>query len=123
MRFPRWRKMTWLIVIWCVVMALWIVGGIVAADPASHCAHPGYLSHQTCEDASNAGTGVGVVALWFIWFFGFIALSLTWLMTRPKGRDCPACGEKVKRGRTVCPNCQFDFAAAVGHEPLRPVEQ
>jgi hypothetical protein len=104
-------------------MAIFIIGGIVAADPASNCTDPGYLSQETCEDASNAGTGIGVVVLWFIWFFVFIALSLIWFMSRPKGRDCPACGGNVKEGHTACPSCGFDFAAAVGHAPPPPPEQ
>ncbi len=118
MRLPRWRKMTWLIVVWCVVMAAWIVGVIASADPSSQCAHDAYRS--ACEAGSTAGAGIGVVALWFIWFFGFVILSLIWFMSRPKGRTCPACGEDVKRGFTVCPSCQFDFAAAVKHEPPAP---
>jgi hypothetical protein len=93
-------------------MALWIIGGIVSADPAGNCLHQAYISKQTCEDASNAGTGIGVIALWFVWFFGFIVLSLIWFMTRPRGRMCPACGERVKTGRTVCPSCGHDFVAA-----------
>ncbi|MGH2981676.1 MAG: zinc ribbon domain-containing protein [Solirubrobacterales bacterium] len=33
-------------------------------------------------------------------------------MTRPRGRDCPSCGENVKKGQTACPDCGYDFAAA-----------
>jgi hypothetical protein len=109
---PGWRKMTWAIV-------LWIVLGVASTDNAGHCAreaHP-FLSQRACTDAANAGTGIGVALLVFLWFLGFVILSLVWLMTRPKGRDCPVCGEKVKKGRTVCPSCKFDFAAAAGHEP------
>jgi len=116
---PRWRKMTWVIVAWSVLMAIWIVGALIGADNSEHCAREaqGLLSQDTCTSARDVGTGIGMIALWFVWFFGFIILSLIWFMTRPKGRECPACGNHVKRGRTVCPNCQFDFAAAAGHEP------
>jgi hypothetical protein len=99
-------------------MALWIIAGIANSDPSNNCAHETYRG--ACEAGSTAGAGIAIVALWFIWLFGFIALSLIWFMTRPKGRTCPACGEKVKKGRTICPDCQYDFAAAVGHEPPRP---
>lgn len=86
MRIPRphWRKMSWVVIIWCVVMGIWIISAIGTSDPSGNCVHPGAISKQTCEDASNAGTGIGVVVLWFIWFFGFIPLSLIWFMTRPK---------------------------------------
>jgi lysylphosphatidylglycerol synthetase-like protein (DUF2156 family) len=111
---PHWRKMTWTIIIWSVLMAIWIIAALVTANPEQHCAHEAhaYLSQGDCESARNAGTGIGVVALWLIWFFGFIVLSLIWLMTRPKGRICPACGERVKKGVTVCKNCGHDFAAS-----------
>lgn len=108
---PRWRKMTWVVVLWCAVFAIWIVGALLSANPASHCVHHAYLTKSDCETARNVGTGVGVVAIWFVWFFGFIALSLIWFMTRPKGRICPVCGERVKRGITVCGSCGHDFAA------------
>lgn len=111
---PHWRKMTWVIIVWSVVMALWIIGGIVSADSTSNCVDQTtrYFSQSNCESASDAGTGIAVVALWFVWFFGFIILSLIWFMTRPKGRECPACGERVKKGRTECSNCGHDFKGA-----------
>jgi lysylphosphatidylglycerol synthetase-like protein (DUF2156 family) len=120
MKRPHWRKMTWVILAWCILMAVWIIGAIASAD-TSDCAREAtqYFSRHTCEDASNAGTGIGVVILWFVWFFGFIVLSLIWFMTRPKGRECPACGERVKKGLTVCPSCGHDFAAVAG-SPLQP---
>jgi hypothetical protein len=104
-------------------MALWIMGAIIGADNAEECAREGsqVLSQSACTDARDVGTGIGVIVLWFIWFFGFIILSLIWFMSRPKGRTCPACGEDVKKGVTVCPNCQHDFARAASHEPPQPV--
>jgi hypothetical protein len=116
---PRWRKMTWTIVIFSALMLLWVIVGASSANNAQHCANESsqFLSQADCTSARDAGTAIGVGLLIFLWFLGFVVLSLIWFMTRPKGRDCPACGETVKKGRTVCPSCQFDFAAAVGHEP------
>jgi predicted amidophosphoribosyltransferase len=45
------------------------------------------------------------------WVFGFIFFALIWLMSRPRKRQCPRCGEDVKKGKTACPSCQFDFAS------------
>ncbi|HEY8083433.1 MAG TPA: hypothetical protein VIE64_07775 [Solirubrobacterales bacterium] len=90
-------------------MAIWIISGLAAADSASNCAGEAY--REACEAGSDVGTGIGVIALWFVWFFGFIALSLIWFMTRPKDRECPTCGERVKKGLTACPACNHDFAA------------
>jgi lysylphosphatidylglycerol synthetase-like protein (DUF2156 family) len=109
--------MTWVLIVWCILMAAWIIGAIISADSANNCAHDAYRS--ACEAGTTVGTGVGVIALWFIWFFGFVILSLIWFMSRPKGRQCPVCGEQVKRGRTVCPGCSHDFAAAAGYGPPR----
>lgn len=106
---PGWRKMTWVVLIWCVLMAAWIVAAI-GSDTSADCARETYRS--ACEAGSDVGKGIGVVVLWFVWFFGFVALSLIWFMTKPKGRECPACGENVRKGRTTCPACGHDFAAA-----------
>jgi hypothetical protein len=114
---PHWRKMTWAIVIWSVLMGIWIVAGIASSDPASHCSHHAFLTKQSCEEARNAGTGIGVGILIFLWFLVFVPLSLIWFMTRPKGRECPVCGEKVKKGFTQCPSCNHDFAAAATPAP------
>jgi hypothetical protein len=69
--------------------------------PAKTCLRHSYTPLHTCEAFSNAGTGIGVVVLMILWFFGFLFLSLIWLMTKPRTRLCPVCGEKVKRGLTV----------------------
>jgi hypothetical protein len=123
MRLPHWRKMTWVIGVWSVFMALWIVGGILSADSASNCTEPRYIGKSTCEDASDVGTEIGVIVLWFVWFFGFVSLSLIWFMTRPKGRTCPVCGEKVAKGLTACAECGHDFAAVAQHPPLPEADQ
>lgn len=88
MRRPHWRKMTWVILIWCVVMGIWIIGGLLSADNGSHCAQEStrYLSQSTCTSARDVGTGIAVIGLWFVWFFGFIVLSLIWFMTKPHER-------------------------------------
>ena len=51
----RWRKMTWVLVLWTVLMAIWIGG---------------------------AAIGVGLLAV--LWMVGFFVLALIWLMSRPR---------------------------------------
>lgn len=102
----RLRKMTWVLIVWSTLILLWAFGG----GAASEC---GDKRTQLAQDACDAGTGLGVLVILFIGFIGFVFLSLIWFMSRPKGRDCPVCGEVVKKGRTVCPDCGHDFAAAV----------
>lgn len=114
-RFLPRRVSSWLITIWTAIFAIWIIGAI-AARPSKDCA-PG---DTLCQDASDAGTGIGVGIIFVLWFIGFIVLSLIWLMTRPKHRLCPACGTEAKKGVTTCTRCGFDFAAAAQGRPQTP---
>ena len=112
MRRPHWRKMTWAILIWSILMAVWIISAIASANPARSCVRYAAGNVHTCEAFSTAGTGIAVVVLVILWAFVFGILSLIWLMTKPRTRLCPVCGEKVRKGLTVCPSCHHDFAAA-----------
>jgi hypothetical protein len=106
--------MTWVLVLWCAVILVWAIAGGAHANHESvqDCVSQGVLTAQQCQDAANVGTGIGVVAVLGIGFFGFVFLSIIWLMTKPRGRECPICGEFVKRGQTVCAGCGHDFASA-----------
>jgi hypothetical protein len=104
---PHWRKMTWVLIIFTVVMFAWMIGGAGAAD----CEELRGQYQQAKETGCEAGTAIGVGLIFVLWVLGFLVLSLIWFMTRPRGRDCPACGETVKKGRTTCPECGHDFAA------------
>jgi hypothetical protein len=111
--------MRWVVVLWCALILVWaIAGGSSAAHKtASECANQTVLSVKTCEEASNAGTGLGVAIILLIGFFGFVFFSFIWLMTRPKRRECPVCGEDVKKGVTACGKCGHDFAGAARAAP------
>ena len=78
----RFRKMTWAIWLWSALMLTWVITAI-ATRPAGSCKATAYLSKQDCASASNVGTGIGVTLLIVLWFFGFIVLSLIWMMSRP----------------------------------------
>jgi hypothetical protein len=104
----RWRKMTWVLNLWNVLFLIWIIAGI-SSRPSEDCP-PG---DQLCVDASDVGTGIGVALIVMLWVLGFIVLSLVWFMTRPKHRQCPRCGNDVKKGRTECAKCGYDFSAAL----------
>jgi len=41
-----------------------------------------------------------------------IFLYVLYRVTGTKKRECPACGQTVKKGLTVCPSCNFDFMKA-----------
>jgi len=111
----RWRKMTWVLNVWNVIFLIWVIAGV--ASRASKNCPPG-ANHQLCVNASDAGTGIGVALIMVLWFIGFVVLALVWLMTRRRGRICPHCGEDVKKGRTTCKACGYDFT--LGRNPSRP---
>jgi hypothetical protein len=102
---PHWRKMTWVLIIWSAFILIWAIAGGAGND----C---GQETTQLNQDACETGTGIGVAIILFLGFIGFVFFSLIWLMTRPKGRECPACGETVRKGQTECPECGHNFADA-----------
>lgn len=107
--------MTWVLIVWCGGILAWaIVGGASAAHDCAVQSGDQYLSAHAAQQACNAGAGIGVAAILGIGFFGFVFFALIWFMTRPKGRDCPVCATVVKRGKTRCGSCEYDFAAAAG---------
>jgi zinc-ribbon domain len=108
MHRPHWRKMTWLILVWCAVILVWAVA---VGSASNQCSRTYY------QNACDTGVGIGVALILVIGFIGFVFLSLIWLMSGRRGRDCPACGNSVRRGKTVCPSCGHDFAAAAGDRP------
>jgi hypothetical protein len=79
---PRWRKATWALVIFSLLMLLWIVVGV--AGVSDNCAGMTGQELETCQAATAIGGGIGVTVLIIIWFIGFIVLGLIWLMSRPK---------------------------------------
>ena len=107
---PHWRKATWAVVIWNVLMGLWIASGVSATS--NNCAGRVGDDLTTCQAATAIGAGIGITFIVIIWFLGFVVLSLIWLMSRPQRRLCPVCGEQVKKGPTACPKCGYNFAAA-----------
>lgn len=110
----RWRKMTWVVLIWCVLIVAWAVAG--GGSAANECANE---TDALSRDACEAGAGIGIMLIFLIGFFGFVFLSLIWFMTRPRTRACPRCGEDVKKGVMACGACGFDFGQ-LGSE-RRPV--
>jgi hypothetical protein len=80
--------MTWAILVWTAIFTVWIGGGI-GYRPSKDCATDpavvsGTLSLDSCQAASDVGTGIGVVLIGFLWFIGFIVLSLVWFISRPR---------------------------------------
>jgi hypothetical protein len=116
--------MTWALVIWTAIFAIWIVAGVGSAGGHTHAyclKHTDqFFSMKDCEAAGDARTAIGATLVFILWFLGFVVLGLVWLMSRPKRRSCPHRDTDVKKGRTTCPNCAYDFVtrqAGIGMSP------
>ncbi len=103
----RWRKMSWLIIVFTVIMGIWIAG---AVGSETECP-PNVVNCAAYQSGADVGRGLAVVVLFFIWLIGFLVLAVLWFMTRGRHRACPVCGNDVKKGRSVCKKCGYDFAA------------
>lgn len=116
----RWRKMTWVILVFTGLMLV-LTGGIIATgiDVGRECAEyaPNTPERSGCETGSVIGSGLGVTALFCVWFLGFIILSIIWFMSRPERRLCPVCGRDARKGQRRCTRCGYDFESAW---PSRP---
>jgi hypothetical protein len=63
----------------------------------------------TCQAGTAIGAGLGGLMIMFFWVMVDIILLVIFLVTKKKGRDCPACGRKVKVGLTQCASCGHNF--------------
>ena len=114
---PKGRVFTWVIVVVNVLFLIWIVTAIAGAGSTKDC---GSLSASSCQDATAAGTAIGVGLIIVFLAFVDIVLGILWLVTRPKRRPCPVCGADVKPGVVVCPKCGHDFRAGQAAPPTPP---
>ncbi|WP_431678566.1 hypothetical protein [Kitasatospora sp. KL5] len=122
-RLPHWRFFTWVILLFNLVMLIWLVSGV--ASTARDC--DGLVGNALTDcEASNVGTGIGATLIVVLWAMGDVILGVLWLVTDRRGRrDCPVCGNGVRRGVLVCGSCGYDFRAAAaqpqaGGERPRP---
>lgn len=111
---PRFRVFTWIILAVNAFALLYIILSAATRPGPTNC---GTLSAQTCTDAYNAGSAIGIGLLIGLWVAADVILGIIWLITKPKTRDCPACGRNVKRGQMVCKKCGYNFAQAAQYGP------
>jgi hypothetical protein len=87
-KLRRVRKMTYVLWAWCLLILTWAIAGGASAENSAHCATQTYST--LCQNATDAGTAIGVGIVLLIGFFGFVFLSIIWFMTRPKNRAATA---------------------------------
>jgi hypothetical protein len=80
---PEWRKATWALAIWNVLMILWLATAIGGVGEAS-CAGETGAARAVCEAGVNIGLSLGLSFVFTVWLIGIIAFGLIWLMSRPK---------------------------------------
>jgi hypothetical protein len=117
LRFPRFRVFTWIILAINVLFLIWIIGGTSSA--ADNCDGKVGDALSACQAGTAIGAGIGAAMIIGLWVAVDIILGIIWLITRPKTRDCPVCGDDVKRGQTRCKKCGHDFAQAAGQAQQR----
>ena len=69
-----------------------------------------FWSYDVNADDTANGIGIMVLIFWLAILNTF--LYVLYRITGTKKRECPACGQAVKKGLTVCPSCNFDFMKA-----------
>lgn len=108
MRFPRFRPFTWVMLVINVLFLIWIIVGIAGASGTPE--DCGTLSAEACNAAEGVGTAIGAGLIIGLWVAADVILGVLWLITRPKRRDCPACGHSLRKGVTTCPKCGTNLA-------------
>ena len=104
----KWRKMSWLILVFSGIMLALLVTSLSASDPDCP---PNIANCDAYNAGADVGQGLATVLIFVVWLIGFLVLAVIWFMTRPRHRTCPRCGNDVKKGRTTCKKCDFDFSA------------
>ncbi len=105
----RWRKMSWLIIIFTAAMLAWLVSA-VGSQPACP---PTVANCEAYQAGADIGSGIAASIIFVVWLIGFFVLAVLWFMTRGRHRVCPVCGNDVKKGRSACRKCGYDFVSGL----------
>jgi len=105
------RPLSWVIIVINILFAIWLFGGVGSAVSDS-CTGMTGDDLTACQAGSAIGAGIGGFIIMVLWVMVDIILLVIFLVTKKKGRECPACGRKVKVGLTKCEKCGHDFVKA-----------
>lgn len=110
----EWRPLTWVIVVWNVLMAVWLVSTL--ASGADTCSDEFGSARDACEAGAAVGGGIAVAFVLFVAAMGDVILGVIWTATKKNepqsvgsGRECPHCRETIQWGANVCRFCGRDI--------------
>lgn len=75
------RPLTWVILGWNALMAVWLVVGVVGAANSTNKDCVGQFA-DSCKSGAAIGTGIGIFLILGIAAFGDMILGVIWLVTR-----------------------------------------
>lgn len=105
------RPLSWVIIVINILFAWWLFGGVGSAVQDS-CTGMTGSDLDACQAGTAIGAGLGGFMIMSLWVMVDIILLVIFLVTKKKGRECPACGRKVKVGLTQCASCGHNFVKA-----------
>ena len=76
---PKKRKriFMWFFLVIQVLFLVWIIAGATSASHSNHCG-----SDQDCQNATDAGTAIGVVLIIVFWAIVDVILGVTYMVVR-----------------------------------------
>ncbi len=77
----HWRKATWALVIWTVLMVLWVAS---ALRGEFDCDRETGTARAVCDAGASIGMSLGPSLVGVVWFIGFVTIGLIWLVSRSK---------------------------------------
>lgn len=126
------RKMTWVIIIFNILMLVWVVAAVAStpegtSDCKREAANNQFLDEEDCDNAAAVGTAIGVGVLMFFWVAVDVILGIIWLVTNSGTgqkkqeintltRECPFCKSAIRRDASVCPHCQRESEPWLLHD-------
>jgi hypothetical protein len=78
-RLPKWRKATWAIAIWNLLIVIWL---ITATSGTTSACTPD-MSAETCAGLSTLSHGISTTVIGFFWVVGLVPLVIIWYLSRP----------------------------------------
>ena len=76
-----WRKSTWALVTWSVLMVLWLASTLRGEFS---CDHETGAARAVCDAGASIGMSLGASLVGVFGFIGFVTIGLIWLVSRPR---------------------------------------